>query len=309
MSLKRQGQFGAVILLYHRILKNAKSLSLNGSHWVSLKAFERQMRYVQKEFDIVALDVIVETLVERRAFKERLLSVTFDDGYDDVFQHGVPLLNTLCIPAAFFVTTGLLDQKLSPWWEKLYATTHRSKRKLSVEWWQWFSRFRLLPRKRRVAFLQQCFDSTSSYANKGNGGLSKFIGWKELEKLKLMPRFSIHSHTASHESLASLTRREIRRELLESKHQLQRFQSCDGLYVAYPFGAREDVDARVLQETEKAGYRAGLTAIPGVNKTGNSIYVLRRIGVNAQMDETLFKAVTLDPERFFPVEKIVPMKR
>ena len=69
MSLKRQGQFGAVILLYHRILKNAKSLSLNGSHWVSLKAFERQMRYVQKEFDIVALDVIVETLVERRALK------------------------------------------------------------------------------------------------------------------------------------------------------------------------------------------------------------------------------------------------
>jgi hypothetical protein len=43
-------------------------------------------------------------------------AITFDDGYESVFTHALPILESLSIPATVFLTSGFLDGAVAPPW-------------------------------------------------------------------------------------------------------------------------------------------------------------------------------------------------
>lgn len=97
------GRQRVTVLLYHRVCD-----SLRDSVTVGIEQFERQMNDVRKRCRVVSIEDVVAGTVSRRSLRP-IVAVTFDDGYRDNFEYAAPILLRCGVPAAFFVSTRLLD--------------------------------------------------------------------------------------------------------------------------------------------------------------------------------------------------------
>jgi peptidoglycan/xylan/chitin deacetylase (PgdA/CDA1 family) len=91
------------ILVYHTIGKPPESPLCD--ELISPERFEQQLRWLSRRRRIVPL---VETL--SRSEKERLVAITFDDGYRDNLTVALPLLEKYSLPMTLFVVAGFVDR-------------------------------------------------------------------------------------------------------------------------------------------------------------------------------------------------------
>lgn len=109
--LLREGRrwSGVRILGYHRLADERHPLS------VRPERFRAQMEELRGAgVQIVSLERAVELL--ESPIEGRYVCVTFDDGYRDNLEHGVPVLEKLEIPATIFVPTAVIDGDAGYWW-------------------------------------------------------------------------------------------------------------------------------------------------------------------------------------------------
>jgi peptidoglycan/xylan/chitin deacetylase (PgdA/CDA1 family) len=91
------------VLLYHRVADDARDNLTTG-----VEQFERQMALLRRHCEVLSLhDVLAARVVPKSS--RPLVAVTFDDGYLDNYLHAAPSLLKYSVPAAFFVSTGLID--------------------------------------------------------------------------------------------------------------------------------------------------------------------------------------------------------
>lgn len=99
------------ILVYHRI----GSESSPEGFTLDAGIFREQMETLRRRYRPMRLGEIVDRLSQGKAVPPRTVAVTFDDGYREVFETALPILQETRIPATLFVTTGYLGgQGLSP---------------------------------------------------------------------------------------------------------------------------------------------------------------------------------------------------
>lgn len=91
-----------IVLLYHRV-----SDELRDSLTVGIEQFDAQMEWLSGHHTVVSITDIVHGNVPRNTTRP-VIAVTFDDGYLDNYEHAVPILLRHQVPAAFFVSTGLI---------------------------------------------------------------------------------------------------------------------------------------------------------------------------------------------------------
>lgn len=92
-----------------------------------------------------------------------------------------------------------------------------------------------------------------------SAGDPSFLTWPLLTALERRG-IEIGSHTVSHRDLTTLSDRELRTELLESRRVLERRLGHPIRWLAYPFGA---YDAQVVASARRAGYRLAVTTRGG----------------------------------------------
>ena len=95
------------VILYHRVSDDARD-----NLTVGIEQFDRQMGLLAKHCRVLSVDEVLDsTHIERSARPQ--VCVTFDDGYKDNSANAAPILQRHGLPAAFYVTTGLLgtDQR------------------------------------------------------------------------------------------------------------------------------------------------------------------------------------------------------
>jgi len=83
------------------------------SHLYSCKTpaqFERDLEFLRREYELVTYDDLVAGRVSTARGRPRAI-VTFDDGLKECYSTIRPLLLKYGVPAVFFVTTGLLDNR------------------------------------------------------------------------------------------------------------------------------------------------------------------------------------------------------
>src|SRR5204862_1221215 len=81
---------------------------------ISRTMFEHHLECLGRRFRFVSLDEIGARLASGRPFTEPVAAITFDDGYQDVYENAFPVLKRKGIPAAMFVVTDLVGQ---PFWQ------------------------------------------------------------------------------------------------------------------------------------------------------------------------------------------------
>jgi peptidoglycan/xylan/chitin deacetylase (PgdA/CDA1 family) len=100
------------VLLYHSVDDSERIDS------VSLDAFTEQMEYLYRnEYRVVSLDEVID-LSESGGNngRRRAVAITFDDGYESVYRHALPILQKYGFTASVFIPTKYVD-KASEWIE------------------------------------------------------------------------------------------------------------------------------------------------------------------------------------------------
>jgi peptidoglycan/xylan/chitin deacetylase (PgdA/CDA1 family) len=98
------------ILMYHRIATSLPGLPFPTSN-VTPDRFRDQLQGLLRfGYKPWPLRRILEYHTHRRAIPEKVFVVTLDDGYENNFTVGLPILRDLSIPATMFICTAYLDR-------------------------------------------------------------------------------------------------------------------------------------------------------------------------------------------------------
>lgn len=107
------------ILAYHRICETPAAgdpLRL----CTRPEDLERVLQYLRKRpYRFISFDEAVDAIAGERPSAERLVCLTFDDGYEDFYTSAFPLLRAYDVPATVFLVSGCIDG--SNRWDAGYA--------------------------------------------------------------------------------------------------------------------------------------------------------------------------------------------
>lgn len=293
--VRRYLKRGAVILLYHRIVRTSTdpyNLVVTPEHFAQQMAHLHRTCYPMRLHDLVKA-------IRNRALPDRAVAVTFDDGYADNYLHARPILESTKIPATIFVTSDNIDNSHEYWWDDLdrmflislpLSKPLRITIENQIHEWKIDSRMQLESTRKEIFTLMRPLDSLTR-----EGVLCQLASWTGLERigrpdyravttaqlldLACSEYIDIGAHTRSHPMLSALSPdaqyAEIvgGREILESKIQ----RPVD--LFAYPFGTLYDFNDQTVEIIRTAGFQAATTIVPGSVEVGDDLFRLRRCAV------------------------------
>lgn len=254
------------IFLYHRINIDSDPL------WPSIHPdlFYKQIKFLNKNYKILNLE---ESLCSEsnKNTHNKLASIVFDDGYKDLLQYAVPILNEFNIKPSIYIVTDTIDKGQLIWTYLFdYLFTNTKKKKLSITFgnkpikynWKNLNRKLQIARKlkiilkktdriNRIKIMQSIEDQLDDVKMPN----SPYLSWDDLRLLSKQG-IVIGSHSANHELLDQIIDdKEINYEL---NHSAQRIKSELGKLpetISYPNG---NYNKKVIEMTKAAGYTYGL---------------------------------------------------
>lgn len=93
-----------VIITYHGVSSRSKP------NCVSIENFKAHLRYYKKKYKIIKLHDLVSIIKSNQPFHENLLSITFDDAYENIYHYAYPELQRMGMPATIFIPAELVGK-------------------------------------------------------------------------------------------------------------------------------------------------------------------------------------------------------
>jgi peptidoglycan/xylan/chitin deacetylase (PgdA/CDA1 family) len=287
-KLERRMGPTARILYYHRVNDDQDPFFPA----ISTELFEREMQHVARHYKVVSLDRLLEHLDGRGT--ETLMTITFDDGYQDNFSHAFPILRRYGLPATIFLTTGCIDGRDPLWFEQLSLALKKTAREqfdLGIDPPQTFrirtEAERLECNGRIQSFLREVTDSERRQwlarilrvlGVEGNRERhDKMLTWDQIRDMQSQG-IDFGGHTITHPFLSKTTEEESGLEISGCKTRIEAELQRPVRYFAYPNGHEEDVSQSNREVVRRAGYRAAVTTTWGINDSRTDRMELRRGG-------------------------------
>lgn len=288
--IQRRGA-GVLVLGYHGVRQFRTR-----PDWLLVEqgAFERQMRWLKAEFDVVGIDEAVEAL-RQGPVKDRLACVTFDDGYANNISLGLPVLQQFRVPATIYLATGYLGSPDMLWTVRLRGAiigtrattlslnggsggprsvprTMRGRNRLVEEMKRDFA---ARPRPERMRILEHLEVELggATWSRDAFG----FMNREELAAGASSGLLTFGAHTVHHEILGQCSDEVVAREVQDSVDAVRELGVPLSNTFAYPNGEPPDFDQRAQAAVEAAGCRAALTTIPGFNRDATHLLAMRRV--------------------------------
>jgi peptidoglycan/xylan/chitin deacetylase (PgdA/CDA1 family) len=301
------------ILAYHRVVPRPWDDFAFDEEIISAtpEVFEAQMRFVQKNFDVVSFSDLDKCEREGRDWPKRALIVTFDDGYRDNYTEAWPILRDLNLPATIFLTTGHIGESKLFWWDAIawyFKSTTRplvllsdisselfslrtiqDKRKAIDAVLNWVKAVSEEERQNFLSFLPTLLDviSPSDIASRMH------LSWDEVREM-VKTGIEFGSHTVTHPILSRVDADRLRIETYESKAHIEREIGQRVLSFAYPAGTQKRRDEAARTMVENCDYRFAVAYDQRVERKPDR-YALPRIHVDREQSLSLFRANLLFP--------------
>ncbi|HJZ60513.1 MAG TPA: polysaccharide deacetylase family protein, partial [Miltoncostaeaceae bacterium] len=292
------------VLAYHRVvgLEDVRPFD-EGLRSATPAAFAAQMEWVANCFSVISVADLRSILGGSMRCPRRPLLITFDDGYADNYEHALPVLRRLGLPAVVFVATGAVDSRRLHWWDALAAELCHAPRDV-VE----------LPligprslvdgagRKRAHTELRAAMKRVSHEAREEaivrlretlgaeplSDGSSLMITWEQARRM-VSEGVDLQPHTVSHAILPMLEPPEIRREIRGSVDRLRELLGTRSCAFAYPNG---DWDPRVVEAVRQEGLEIAFTMRPGpvsLDEARRHPLEIPRVSIEAADDRSAFR--------------------
>ena len=229
--------------------------------------FAKQLRTLARFANVLPLDEALRLMEAGEPLPPRAVVLTFDDGYRDNLDLGVPMLAEHGFPATFFLVPGFLSGTVGAWWEDLSAAFERARApRLTVGGvtHDLSSRaarqaahdavrasVKTLDHAARVAEVARVSEELNPASTSVGEGL--FMDWSGAKSL-LAAGHEIGSHTVSHAILERETEAGQLTELAESRSALESGLGDLGGHPRVP--QRRGVG--LLGDDDAAGVGAGL---------------------------------------------------
>jgi glycosyltransferase involved in cell wall biosynthesis/peptidoglycan/xylan/chitin deacetylase (PgdA/CDA1 family) len=321
---------GSLILLYHRVADS--SIDPWGLA-VRPSTFASQLELLGEWGTPLPLSDLVEALADGGP-PPGSFALTFDDGYADCLETAKPILESLDLPATFFVTTATIEDTSEYWWDELArillsAGPLPETLRLEIQghgqawdlgrgpvaeqeglgdWRAWEAP----PSARAVAYLDlwerlsrmregdrsHVLDQLRRWAGEGATPLARQVmSGAGLLDLAAASGTDIGAHGVTHSSLASLAQDEQREEIFTSKATLESMLRREITSFAYPFGRQTDYDGETKAIVREAGYRYACANVRGQVGPGADLFELPRLEVHEWGTEAFRERLTSWIER------------
>ncbi|MBI4538166.1 MAG: glycosyltransferase [Gemmatimonadetes bacterium] len=108
----------ARIILYHSVAPEESPYTRGLGVTVKPATFAKQLDYLCRHYEVVSLAELVERLA-RGTLGERVVVITFDDGFADTYRTALPMLRERGLPATMFLVADAIDNKSVLWMHRL----------------------------------------------------------------------------------------------------------------------------------------------------------------------------------------------
>jgi peptidoglycan/xylan/chitin deacetylase (PgdA/CDA1 family) len=255
--MHRGGRSRVLVLLYHRVLPGRKADDLDRFLSVSWEQFTAQM-------DVLAAAKCAAPLgsmAEEPSTDDRPIrvAVTFDDGYADVLEYALPILQQRHIPATVFLTTGFCDGSTAAWWEQIaqcLRVTCSSGSERTLRYRELVRRYQRRPPTDRKQKPELAF---SMPANSGSDEQRKFLTPDEV-RWAAGRGLTFENHTHSHICVAALSEDEMSYECGRAASLITAWTGRTPQVFAFPGGGWHDISPRSLRTLARAGYPAAFAS-------------------------------------------------
>jgi peptidoglycan/xylan/chitin deacetylase (PgdA/CDA1 family) len=301
---------GVVALNYHRIGDGKDSQFDRGLWSATADGFERQLRWLKANFDVVSPRDLPYVLRVKRG---RHVLVTFDDGYEDNYTAAYPVLRAHRLPATFFVATGFIDHPQLPWWDEI-AWMVRSSRRSGVDLpghlpapvsFDEPDRERAvrtllrtyydLPAERTGGFLDAVAEATGSGRYDAQGSRRIWMTWDMLREM-YAGGMTIGGHTVHHPVLARMSRERQSEEIAGCGRRLEEELGSWMRTFAYPVGRPDSFNEDTRDCLRELGVRSAFSYYGGYRRLDDwDEYDIPRYAVEQHTSLDEFRAAVMAP--------------
>lgn len=270
------------ILIYHQVLAQADPMRPTEP---TAAVFDWQMRLLRNYFTPLSLDDAI-THLQHKSLPANAVCVTFDDGYLNNLTVAQPILQKYQIPATVYVATAFSNGE-NMWNDRLqylFADESRSHLQLDDEIiqlgdiaqrrnsaQQWLKRLKYLPvaeRRNKIAHFYQQNNAAEQAA--------LMMSPMQIKQLAASG-VTIGAHTVDHPILKTQDADEQRRQIIESKQQLEQWLGMEVKHFAYPNGVEgTDFDDTAVEIVRQSGFQSAVITNWGVSDSTTSQFKLKR---------------------------------
>jgi peptidoglycan/xylan/chitin deacetylase (PgdA/CDA1 family) len=304
-ALRKMRSKGAVIVMYHGV--SDRPLQVRNWCFLDVQEFENQARFLAENYRVMPLAELVERMQSGKPLPAHAACITFDDGFRNVATNASPILKKYQLPATIFIVTSSAENRQPAWPDKLYfaiSKTERNEIEFKKKTYPLGS-----PDKRATTYksiVSQLKELSKNECDDLFCGLLSVLGnceipeesevasmnWDEITNLSGEGLFSFGSHTHTHPILSACPL-ETQRQELEKSRDILRAHGLSSRLFAYPNGRAGDFSEGTKQLLCDLGYSCALSTVHGINKRGQDMYALRRVGVGDSTEGKGFEFLAL----------------
>ena len=251
----------------HRVLPERSAFKSNQELEITPDYLEQVIWEKQNQgFHFVDMEMFVKNANGGRR-GNKLIHITFDDGFADVFTNAYPILKQHQIPFTLYVTTDMPDGKADLWWLQLEQMAHGDG--------EWFEKVVSQVYDRKESIAATMHEITSSAVDP-RLCQQMSLTWEQIQEMASEEWCTIGSHGVSHSALSLLTVEEAEYELIASKQRIEAMLGVEIRHFSYPHSFFNDTTNRLVRET---GYSTAVVGYGGATrrKKGNDFFYRRFI--------------------------------
>jgi len=285
--LQRRKNGYCTVLLYHRVI----DLDYDPQQLcVGVNQFAKQLEVLKQKSVFLGLEEFTHLLQNNKKFPKNSFLISFDDGYADNLHNALPILESLNLPAIFYISTAGINTDNLMWWDEL-DLIFRKKNDGTLAAKQLYKdylvkcktagslneRNTLLNEIRSIAVLTE--------ADKQN---HKMLTTQELKKLGASKQVTIGAHTVNHLSLAHLNDADKKQEIENSAKALSVLGNKIE-HFSFPYGEKSDYDEKTIQICKDFGFKSVSANYAGYVTKGTDLFSFPRFVVRNDSPELVIQ--------------------
>lgn len=252
----------------------------------------------ERDYDILALDEALEILRRGAAPAHPFVVLTFDDGYRDLVDHALPVMERHCAPFVAYVTSGFAEGTARLWWLELEEAIRRlSEVDITIAGKRLAGPCATAAQKRALhvaiywalretgeAELLEAVENIARRANVEARALTAqaCLDWRGIAALAGHELATLGAHSHTHPRLAQLDADTARREMSESRARIAEMTGVTPRHFCYPIGDPSSAGPREFDLAGSLGFESAVTTRPGMIFPGHRdrLRALPRLSVN-----------------------------
>ncbi len=282
-----------LILMYHGVSARRgapDSLRNYDGKQIAAAFFIKHLRLLRRMRRVIPLSELVAGLEQRQDMSNAVV-ITFDDGYENNALVAAPALADFNMPAAFFLTTGLVGTESCIWTDRLEIALDRTdavslqlpgsganlpirslgdKRRALIS----VKAMLKLRARQRVEDIAEEICRRLGVVDICAEGDYRFMCWDQARAL-VRTGFEVGAHTVTHPILSNLPFDEAVLEILSSKARIERETGQCSSTFCFPNGKRSDFSVELMGVCRRH-FKAALSSERGAASV-EDLFELKRL--------------------------------